>query len=107
MSTSASSLLAAITTMYGVFGASSSLLQARRMVGRSRSEDVSLGFLATVTGGYLIWLLYGISIANVPLIAVDSAGLASGAVTCSIALRLRRLRTPPASSARPSHPGSA
>jgi uncharacterized protein with PQ loop repeat len=59
------------------------------MVRTSESDDVSLGSLLTITGGYMIWLLYGISINNVPLIAVDSAGLLCGTLTCAIALRLR------------------
>ena len=84
------SLLAAIATAYGMVGSCSSLLQARCMVHRRCADDVSLGFLCTVTCGYLIWLAYGISIKNLPLIAVDSVGLTCGAVTCSIALHLRR-----------------
>jgi uncharacterized protein with PQ loop repeat len=102
VATSVTSLLAAAATLYGLLGACSSLLQARRMARRNRSADVSLGFLATITGGYLIWLLYGISISNIPLIAVDSAGLACGSLTCLIALRLRRIGAvgpPPASTA--------
>jgi uncharacterized protein with PQ loop repeat len=89
MQTSVSDLLAIAATIYGLLGASSSLLQARRMTRRGGSGDVSLGFLATITGGYLMWLLYGISITNIPLLAVDSAGLACGAATLSVALRLR------------------
>jgi uncharacterized protein with PQ loop repeat len=100
MPTSATDLLAATATMYGLLGASSSLLQARRMIRRRQSRDVSLGFLATITGGYLIWLLYGITILNIPLIAADSAGLACGAITCSVAVRLRRNHTPAANGPR-------
>lgn len=97
------SLLAAIATTYGMVGASSSLLQARCMVHRRCAGDVSLGFLCTVTGGYLIWLAYGISIGNIPLIAVDGAGLICGTVTCSIALHLRGHRTPVAGGSGASH----
>ncbi len=99
------SLLAAIATTYGMVGASSSLLQARCMVHRRCAGDVSLGFLCTVTGGYLIWLAYGISIANIPLIAVDGAGLTCGTVTCSIALHLRGYRTPVAAGSGANHVG--
>jgi uncharacterized protein with PQ loop repeat len=97
---SVTDLLAATATIYGLLSASSSLLQARRMTRRHRSQDVSLAFLASITGSYLIWLLYGICIHNVPLIAVDSTGLASGAFTCSIAARLRRRPHRPANTSR-------
>jgi uncharacterized protein with PQ loop repeat len=90
VSISITSLLATTATVYGVLGAFSSLLQARRMVRTSQSEDVSLGFLLTIPGGYMIWLLYGLSINNIPLIAVTSTGLICGTLTCAIALRLRR-----------------
>jgi uncharacterized protein with PQ loop repeat len=82
-------LLATAATLFGLLGACSFLLQARRMVRRSRSQDVSLGFLGTVTGGYLLWLLYGVAIDNVPLIVVDAIGFACACVTWLVALRLR------------------
>jgi hypothetical protein len=84
-----SHLLAAAATVYGVAGALSILLQARHMRARGASGDVSLRFLSTYVGGYAIWLLYGLSLESVPIAFVNAVGLAAGAVTLSVALRLR------------------
>jgi uncharacterized protein with PQ loop repeat len=82
-------LLATAATLYGVGGALSVLLQARQMVARGSSCDVSLRFLATYVGGYAIWLLYGVSIENVTIVLVHALGLLTGSVTLTVALRLR------------------
>jgi uncharacterized protein with PQ loop repeat len=78
-----------IATLYGMGAAAAVLLQLRRMLDRRSSCEVSAGFFALYTGGYLIWLLYGLSIASVPLIVVDLVGLFCGAATLTVALRLR------------------
>lgn len=90
-------LLATIATLYGVGGALSVLLQARQMRARGASCDVSLRFLATYVGGYAIWLLYGVSIQSVPIVLVHALGLATGAMTLTVALSLRGSLLRPAS----------
>lgn len=82
-------VLAAAATLYGVGGALSILLQARQMLARGASCDVSLRFLSTYVGGYAIWLAYGVSIQSAPIVLVHALGLATGAVTLTVALRLR------------------
>ena len=82
-------MLGAIATLYGVGAAGAALLQARQMVRRRSSCEVSARFFATYSGGYAVWLLYGLSIESVPLILVDAAGLACGLVTLAITLRMR------------------
>ena len=82
-------LLAAAATVYGIGGALSVLFQAHQMRARGSSRDVSLGFLVTYVGGYGIWLLFGLSTGHIPLVTVNAVGLVTGAVTLSIALRLR------------------
>ena len=89
MTSEATQALAAAATLYGVGGALSVLLQARQMVARGSSRDVSLRFLATYVGGYAIWLLYGLSIHSAPIVLVHALGLLTGAVTLTVALRLR------------------
>jgi uncharacterized protein with PQ loop repeat len=91
------STLAAVAMLYGVAAALSALLQARQMLARGGSCDVSARFLATYVGGYAIWLLYGLSLRNVPIVVVDALGLVCGAVTLAIALRLRGALLSPAS----------
>ena len=87
-------LLAAVATIYGIGGALSVLLQAQQMHARRSSHDVSLRFLATYVGGYAVWLLYGLSMQSIPIVTVNGVGLAAGAVTLGVALRLRSPRLP-------------
>ena len=74
-------LLGLVATVYGVAAAAAALLQARQMLARRSSCDVSARFFAIYAGGYAIWLLYGLSIASLPLVLVDAAGLVCGIVT--------------------------
>jgi len=89
--------LGTAATVYGVLGALKTLLQARQMLARRTSGDVSAGFLASYAGGYAIWLAYGLSSGNVPLIVVDAAGLLCGGLTLAVALSLRGSLVRPAS----------
>src|ERR1035437_8941020 len=82
-------LLAILTTIYGVIGAMSSLLQVRRMLRTRSSDDVSLAFLLVYCGGYLMWLVYGLAVSSLPLIIVDVAGLLISAGTLSFTINLR------------------
>jgi uncharacterized protein with PQ loop repeat len=82
-------LMGMIATLYGVGAAATALLQARQVVRRGSSCDVSARFFATYAGGYAVWLLYGLSIESLPLILVDGAGLACGLITLAITLRMR------------------
>jgi uncharacterized protein with PQ loop repeat len=89
MLSSASQLLAPAATAYGVFAALAALLQTRQMLARRASCDVSARFFGAYAGGYAIWLLYGLSVGDVPLIIVDVVGLVCGGVTLVVALALR------------------
>jgi uncharacterized protein with PQ loop repeat len=82
-------LIGTVATFYGVGAASTALLQARQVMRRGSSCEVSARFFATYAGGYAVWLLYGLSIGSVPLILVDVAGLVCGLVTLAITLSMR------------------
>lgn len=82
-------MLAVLVTAYGIGGASAGLLQARRLVERRQSCEVSALFLTIYTGGYAIWLAYGLSIGSPPLIVVDGIGVISATLTLAITLSLR------------------
>lgn len=84
-----SELLALVATGYGVFAALTALLQMQQMLRRRTSCDISARFFASYTGGYAIWLLYGLSVGDLPLILVDAAGLLCGGMTLVVALSLR------------------
>jgi uncharacterized protein with PQ loop repeat len=81
--------LGTAATVYGVLGALKALLQTRQMLARRTSRDVSALFLTSYTGGYAIWLSYGLSIGSMPLIVVDTVGLLCGGLTLAVALSLR------------------
>jgi uncharacterized protein with PQ loop repeat len=81
--------LALAATAYGVLAALAALFQTRSMLTRRSSCEVSARFFAAYTGGYAIWLLYGLSIGSAPLILVDAVGLLCGGVTLVVALSLR------------------
>jgi uncharacterized protein with PQ loop repeat len=82
-------LIGLMATLYGVGAATTALLQARQILRRGSSCDVSARFFATYAGGYLVWLLYGISIESVPLILVDAVGLMCGLFTLMVTLTMR------------------
>jgi uncharacterized protein with PQ loop repeat len=81
--------LGSAATVYGVLAALKALLQTRQMLSRRTSRAVSARFLASYTGGYAIWLTYGLSIGSLPLIVVDTVGLLCGGLTLTVALSLR------------------
>ena len=97
MFTSTSQLLGTAATGYGVLAALAVLLQARQMLARRTSCEVSGRFFACYAGGYALWLAYGISSGNVPLIVVDAAGLLCGGLTLAVALSLLGSLARPAS----------
>ena len=90
MSPQTTQLLGAAATIYGLGGALSVLLQARRMHLRGTSGDVSVRFFAVYVGGFAVWLLYGLAIGDVPVIVVHAVGLVCGSITLTVALGLRR-----------------
>jgi MtN3 and saliva related transmembrane protein len=94
---SASQLLGTAAAAYGVLAALAVLLQARQMLARRTSCDVSGRFFACYAGGYALWLAYGLSSGNVQLIVVDAAGLLCGGLTLAVALSLRGSLAHPAS----------
>jgi uncharacterized protein with PQ loop repeat len=82
-------LLGTVATVYGVLAALKTLLQARQMLARRSSHEVSARFLASYAGGYAIWLAYGLSTGSLPLIVVDAVGLLCAGLTLAVALSLR------------------
>ena len=82
-------MLELLVTAYGIGGAGAGLLQARRLLEVRASCDVSALFFAVYTGGYVIWLAYGMSIGSVPLVIVDGIGVVSATLTLAITLSLR------------------
>ena len=83
-------VLSTCARLYGIAGSFSSLLQAAALVRAGSAREISIPFIAILTGGHAIWLAYGIGIPNVPLIVTDSVGRCCGLVTWITAVRLGR-----------------
>lgn len=90
-------IIGALVTVWGLGGAFAVLLQARQMLDRHASCDVSARFFAVYVGGYAIWLFYGFTIDSVPVIVVHAVGLVFGTLTLGVALALRGSLLDPAS----------
>ena len=84
-----SQFLGTAATAYGVIAPLSALLQARQMLARRSSREISVRFFASYAGGYAIWLLYGLSAGSTPLIVVDAVGVLCAGLTLAVALALR------------------
>jgi uncharacterized protein with PQ loop repeat len=87
--------LATTGTVFGLMGAVSLLLQARRLRRLGTACEISIPIRLLSLTGYTVWLAYGIAIRDVPLVVVDLAGLAGAGLVLHITLVLRRQRACP------------
>ena len=87
--------LATTGTAFGLMGAVSLLLQARRLRRLGTACEISIPIRLLSLTGYTVWLAYGIAIRDVPLVVVDLAGLAGAGLVLHITLVLRRQRACP------------
>jgi MtN3 and saliva related transmembrane protein len=84
--------LATTGTAFGLMGATSLLLQARRLRRLGTACEISIPIRLVSLTGYAVWLAYGIAIRDMPLILVDLAGLAGAGLVLRITVTLRRQR---------------
>ncbi len=87
---STSDLLAAGATVAGLAMAVSPVLQIRRMRRTRSSNDLSLLYLSLLSLGFVVWVSYGVSIANWVVAGTNAASLTFMLVTILVALRYRR-----------------
>lgn len=76
-------------TTYGVAMSLAPFLQARRMIQRRSSVDVSITYLAVLAVGFTLYFLYGLSISNRLLIITNTVSIIATVITLAIAIRLR------------------
>ena len=81
--------LALGAAVWGVLMAVAPLLQIRRMAQTSSSSDISLGYLTVLQIGFVLWVAYGIAIANMALIIPNTVALFVGLATIVVAIRFR------------------
>jgi uncharacterized protein with PQ loop repeat len=86
----ASDILAVGATGWGLLMAVAPALQIRRMFETRSSHDVSLGYLSLLTPGFVLWLAYGLSIANAAIVITNTASLSFMLLTIAIAWFFRR-----------------
>ncbi len=79
-------------TVAGLMMAASPALQIRRMLQMRSSADVSIGYLALLQLGFIVWLTYGLTLSNAAMVIANIASLLFGATTILFALRLRTPR---------------
>jgi MtN3 and saliva related transmembrane protein len=71
---------------YGVMMSLAPGLQARRMLQRRLSADASVPYLVVLVVGFVIYLVYGISIGNRVLIVTNSVSVVVTGLTLVVAL---------------------
>jgi uncharacterized protein with PQ loop repeat len=89
-------MLAFVAASWGILMALSPILQIRRMLERRSSADVSLGYLAVLQIGFVLWIGYGVALGNPALFVPNSVALCVGLLTIGIAWSYRHGRPEPA-----------
>lgn len=84
-----SDVLAVVAASWGVVMALAPLLQIRRMLERRSSADVSTGWLAVLEVGFVLWVVYGLSIGNAAIVVPNVVAFTIGAATIAVVLRFR------------------
>jgi len=82
--------LAFAAATWGVAMAVSPLLQIRKIVQHSSSRGISLGYMAVLLIGFLLWLAYGIALGNWALIVPNVIAALVISATMVVVLRYRR-----------------
>ena len=82
-------LLGFAAATFGVAMGLSPLLQLRRVVERGSSADISIPYLCVLLVGFVLWLAYGIALANAALIVSNAVAITTYAITTAAVLRFR------------------
>jgi MtN3 and saliva related transmembrane protein len=82
-------VLAFVAAGWGVVMALSPVLQIRRILQHRSSRDVSIGYLAVITVGFLIWVAYGATIRRPALVIPNAVAFVVGVATMIVAHRFR------------------
>lgn len=70
-------ILAIIVTVYGVAMALANYPQTMKIIKNKSSSDISILTYFILIPGVLLWVLYGISISNLPIIITNLLSLSS------------------------------
>lgn len=83
------SFLAVAAGTWGVIMSLAPLLQIRTIVRNRSSADVSLGYLAILLVGFVLWLAYAVAIGNAPLLVANACNVVANVATIAVVLRFR------------------
>ncbi len=84
-------LLAVTATLWGCVMGIAPILQIRRMHTTRSSRDISIGWLAVLVPGFVIWVTYGFALGSAALVISNSVSLGVGLATIAFALHYRRV----------------
>ena len=79
-----------VTSIWGMAMAVSPGLQIHQMLRTGESEDVSIGYFAVLTVGFMLWAAYGVSIDEPVLWGCNAVAFVFGLATMVVAVRYRR-----------------
>lgn len=68
------------------------VFQIRRIIQRRSSADVSLGYLAVLLVGFVLWLSYGLSIGDPAIVVTNVASLSACVATIATVVVFRTRR---------------
>ena len=84
--------LAFAASGWGIAMAVSPVLQIRKIVQHRSSHGISIGYMSVLFVGFLLWLSYGIALANWALIVPNVVATVVITATMAVAYRYRRPR---------------
>lgn len=84
-------VLGDVVTVFGVGMGASTLLQARRIIKRRRSDDVSVAMLLVLISGSVLWLAYGFAHDLTAVIATNGTWLVGASFSLAVTLRYRQV----------------
>ena len=79
---------------WGVLMGLAPVFQIRRIIQRRSSADVSLGYLAVLLVGFVLWLSYGLSIGDPAIVVTNVASLSACVATIAAVVVFRTARQP-------------
>lgn len=85
-----SDVLGLAAAAWGVVMAIAPGLQIHRMLRTRSADDVSLGYFVLLIPGFVLWVLYGLSRHDWPLVIPNTVATAVALVTIAVAARLKR-----------------
>jgi uncharacterized protein with PQ loop repeat len=85
-----STYLAVAAATWGVAMSFAPLLQIRAIRAHGSSQAVSVGYQQVLLVGFVLWLAYGISIENLPLMITNTVAAFVSAATIVVVRRFRR-----------------